>query len=139
MALILMKELKEYNPLLIAGGMTNEEKDNCKNTFQSDDIHKLLIMTDAGAFGLNLQRAASVIHYDLPWSISKVTQREDRAHRIGQTRHLMVYKLIVEKSVDEYILQVLYKKQQTSNQVLGDKDTVRKVKISRRDIIALLS
>ena len=139
MALILMKELKEYNPLLIAGGMTDEEKNSCKNTFQSDDIHKLLIMTDAGAFGLNLQRAASVIHYDLPWSISKVTQREDRAHRIGQTRHLMVYKLIVEKSVDEYILQILYKKQQTSDQVLGDTDTVRKVKISRRDVMALLS
>ncbi|HEX6179137.1 MAG TPA: DEAD/DEAH box helicase, partial [Thermoanaerobaculia bacterium] len=46
----------------------------------------VLISTDVGAEGLNLQRAGVIVHYDLPWNPVKVDQRNGRAHRIGQTR-----------------------------------------------------
>lgn len=46
----------------------------------------VLIATDLAAEGLNLQRAAAVVHYDLPWNPVKVDQRNGRAHRIGQSR-----------------------------------------------------
>ena len=46
----------------------------------------ILISTDVGSEGLNLQRAGVVVHYDLPWNPVKVDQRNGRAHRIGQTR-----------------------------------------------------
>lgn len=138
MALILMRELSEYNPLLIAGNVSQEERHQNIQLFQNNNKYKVFIMTDAGSMGINLQAATSVIHYDLPWSIAKVEQREDRAHRIGQKQNLTVYKLIVEKSIDEYVLKTLYKKQQIANQILGDKDKLRKAKISKKDIQSIL-
>ena len=139
MALILLRELSGYNPLLIAGGVLQEKRHENIQLFQTDEKYKILVMTDAGSMGINLQKATSVIHYDSPWSISKMEQREDRAHRIGQKQNLTVYKLIVEKSIDEYVLKVLYKKQQIANQILGDKDNLTKVKISRKDINTILT
>ena len=49
----------------------------------------LLVATDLASEGLNLQRAAAVIHYDIPWSPVKLDQRNGRAHRIGQRRPLV--------------------------------------------------
>lgn len=141
MAYLLMRDLAQYKPLLIAGGVTQDERDANRMAFQNDDEHKILIMTSAGGMGLNLQRASSVIHYDFPWSISALEQREDRAHRNGQTRNVVIYNMIVNDSIDEYILKVLYKKKKVSEEVLGDteKDTTKVVKLSRRDIQKILS
>lgn len=123
MALILMRELAEYRPLLIAGGVAEEQRTANRHAFNNDDIHRLLIMTSAGDMGLNLQRATSVVHYDLPWSVSKLEQREDRAHRHGQKNNVTIYKLIVNDSIDEYILDILSKKKDTSETILGDNFT----------------
>jgi superfamily II DNA or RNA helicase len=49
----------------------------------------LLICTDIGAEGLNLQQAASIVHYDLPWNPVRIDQRNGRAHRIGQKRDVV--------------------------------------------------
>lgn len=140
MAYLLMRDLAQYKPLLIAGGVTQDERDANRKAFNEDNEHKILIMTSAGGMGLNLQRASSVIHYDFPWSISALEQREDRAHRNGQTRNVVIYNMIVQDSIDEYILKVLHKKKKVSDEVLGDteKDTSKVVKLSRRDIQAIL-
>jgi len=141
MALLLMRDLAQYKPLLIAGGVTQDERDANRKAFNEDNEHKILIMTAAGGMGLNLQRASSVIHYDFPWSISALEQREDRAHRNGQTKNVVIYNMIVQDSIDEYILKVLYKKKKVSEEVLGDndKDAAKVVKLSRRDIQKILS
>lgn len=136
---ILMEELKEYKPLLIAGKITQEQRHKNVNKFQNEDENKIMIMTEAGGFGLNLQRANYIIHYDLPWSISKIEQREGRSHRIGQTSKLTIFKLIVQDSIDEYVLKILDKKQKLSESILGDKEKARKVKITKRDIRKILN
>ena len=102
--------------------------------------HELMLHfgVQAGGFGLNLQRANYIIHYDLPWSISKMEQREGRAHRIGQKNNLTIFRLIVQKTVDEYVLKVLHKKQIMSEDILGDKERMKKVKISKKDIKKML-
>jgi len=140
MAVLLMRILAEYKPLLIAGGVSQEERDANRHAFNTDDVHQILIMTSAGAMGLNLQRASSVIHYDLPWSISALEQREDRAHRHGQKKSVTIYRMIVENSIDEYILKILHKKKKIADDVLGDntKDTVKKVSLSRTDVKNIL-
>lgn len=120
MALILMRELAEYNPLLIAGGVSEEQRTANRHAFNNDDVHRLLIMTSAGDMGLNLQRATSVVHYDLPWSVSKLEQREDRAHRHGQKKNVTIYKMIVNDSIDEYILKRVFKKKDVADTILGD-------------------
>lgn len=139
MAVILMEELKEYKPLLIAGGVSHEDRDKNRKLFNADDEHKLLIMTSAGSMGLNLQRASSVIHYDLPWSISQLEQREDRAHRNGQKNVVTVYTLLAKDTIDEYILKVLFKKKEVSEVVLGDNKVVKLPKLTKTDISNLLT
>lgn len=138
MAKILVKELKNYNPLLISGEVKNEDRNKNVKLFQENEENRIIIMTDAGAHGLNLQRSNYVIHYDLPWSISKMEQREGRAHRYGQKNNLTVFKLIVQNSIDEYVLKVLLKKHKLSEEILGDKERLNKVKISKKDIKKML-
>ena len=139
MADILVDELKEYNPLLISGRIKNDERMSNVKLFQNKEENKILISTDAGGIGLNLFRAQYVIHFDLPWSISKLTQREDRAHRIGQKENVTIYKMIVENTIDEYVLKVLHKKEKMVEEILGDKEKVIKIKISKKDIKKMLT
>ena len=138
MADILIRELDKYNPLLISGKVDNNIRKENVDKFQNSEENKIIVMTEAGGFGLNLQRANYIIHYDLPWSISKMEQREGRAHRIGQKNNLTIFRLIVQKTVDEYVLKVLHKKQIMSEDILGDKERMKKVKISKRDIKKML-
>lgn len=138
MAYILIEELKEYKPLLIAGIVKENERKENRQNFQNNEENKILISTDAGGVGLNLFRAKYVIHYDLPWSISKRTQREDRAHRIGQKNKVTVFNMIVENSIDEYILKVLFKKQKMSDEITKDNKKTSKIKMSKKDIENIL-
>lgn len=139
MSNILERELSEYEPLLITGEVCNEDRQKNVNLFQEENNHKLMIMTEAGAYGLNLQRASYIIHYDLPWSISKMEQREGRCHRIGQKNAVTIYSMIATDTIDEYVHKVLMKKQKLSQEILGDKEKVKKVKMTKTDIKNILS
>ena len=77
-------------------------------------------MTSAGQFGLNIQRASVIFHYDQEWSLAKMQQREGRAHRIGQKDTVMIYNLLAKGTIDYYVKKVLHGKAELSNQVLGD-------------------
>jgi SNF2 family DNA or RNA helicase len=139
MADILVEKLSEYNPLLISGRIDNDTRSKNVKKFTNEEKNKILIMTDAGSFGLNLQRAKYIIHVDLPWSISKIEQREGRAHRIGQSEKVTVYKIIIANSIDEYILKTLYRKQKQSSELLSDKKRISRVKISKKDLKNILN
>ena len=138
MADILMRELEKYKPLLIAGKVNQDQRKENVDKFQNEEENQILISTEAGGFGLNLQRANYVIHYDLPWSISKMEQREGRAHRIGQKSNLTIFRLIVQNTIDEYVLKILHKKQKMSEELLSDKERMKKVKITKTDIRKML-
>ena len=97
-----------------------------------------MIMTEAGAYGLNLQAASYVVHYDSPWSVAKLTQREDRAHRIGQGKPVTVYNLIAKNTIDEYVIKVLHRKQKASVSILGDQDRLMEAGVGMDDIKAIL-
>ena len=138
MANILVEELKEYNPLLISGEVDNETRNENIHKFQENGTNKIIILTSAGGEGINLQKANFMIHYDNPWSISKMIQREGRAHRLGQVNKLIIFQLIIKDSVDEYVLKILNKKYKMSDAILGDSERIKKVKISKADINKLL-
>lgn len=127
MSKLLELNLREINPLVIRGEVDAKERKNIADRFQTDPQVKILIMTEAGAYGLNLQAATYVFHYDSPWSVAKIEQREGRAHRVGQEKPVTVYHLVARHTIDEYILKVLKGKQGMSDQVLGDAlpDTVQ--------------
>lgn len=118
MADILLKELVDYKPTIISGRIDNESREKNKNYFNTNNECKIIIMTEAGGMGLNLQSANYVVHYDLPWSISKLQQREDRAHRIGQKNNVTVFKLIAKNTIDEHVLDVLKYKEKIAKKIL---------------------
>ncbi len=119
MADILERELAEWKPLKISGKIKEEYRDVVARFNEVDD-HKVLIMTSAGQFGLNIQRASVIFHYDAEWSLAKMQQREGRAHRYGQKDTVLVYHLLAKGSIDYYIQKVLRSKQQLADQILGD-------------------
>jgi len=78
-----------------------------------------LISLKAGGTGLNLTGADTVIHFDPWWNPAVEDQATDRAHRIGQTKNVNVYKLIAAGTVEEKILELSAKKRELVSNVLS--------------------
>ncbi len=83
--------------------------------FQAGEVPLFLISLKAGGRGLNLTSADTVIHYDPWWNPAVEDQASDRAHRIGQTRSVFVYKLIAADTVEERIVQLQERKAELAN------------------------
>ncbi|MBS0418699.1 MAG: DEAD/DEAH box helicase [Proteobacteria bacterium] len=100
--------------------------------FQSGEVPLFLISLKAGGTALNLTAADTVIHYDPWWNPAVEAQATDRAHRIGQTKSVFVYKLIAQDTVEERMLQLqadkrvlaehLYTQKSASPTALGVED-----------------
>lgn len=104
--------------------------------FQKGDVPLFLISLKAGGTGLNLTAADTVIHFDPWWNPAAENQATDRAHRIGQTKPIFVYKLIAAQSVEEKILEMQVKKAELAKALF--EDTVQgPVKLSPEDITNL--
>lgn len=76
------------------------------NIFCRPDIFVFLLSTRAGGLGINLTAADTVVFYDHDWNPSNDAQAMDRAHRLGQTRQVTVYRLITKGTIDERIVQL---------------------------------
>ena len=88
--------------------------------FQSGEVPVFLISLKAGGVGLNLTQADTVIHYDPWWNPAAENQATDRAHRIGQTKNVMVYKLVAEATLEEQILVMQKQKQKLTDSALKE-------------------
>src|SRR3972149_263029 len=88
-------KLESFNPLLYTGDLSAGQRDAMITTFKEDRDHKVLILSlRAGGQGLNLQDASYVFHFDRWWNPAVELQAEGRAHRLGQTFPVNVYKYI---------------------------------------------
>ena len=94
------------------GGLQLKERQRIIDRFHQDPDCRVFISTDAGGLGLNLQAADMVINVDLPWNPAKLEQRIGRAHRIGQKKAVNVINLVVEDTIEERVLEIIYQKQQ---------------------------
>src|SRR5262249_57677833 len=90
-------------------GATRDRADPVSR-FQSGAVPVFLISLKAGGRGLNLTAADTVIHYDPWWNPAVEHQATDRAHRIGQTKPVFVYKLIAADTAQDPIIQLQDKK-----------------------------
>lgn len=79
-----------------------------------DDIFVFLLSTRAGGLGINLTAADTVIFYDSDWNPTVDQQAMDRAHRLGQTKQVTVYRLICKGTIEERILQRAREKSEVS-------------------------
>ena len=87
------------------GSLNMEERNEVLAEFR--DSTDILISTDAGGEGLNLQFADCVINYDLPWNPMKIEQRIGRVDRIGQTRNVQVFNFVLADTVENRVREVL--------------------------------
>jgi superfamily II DNA or RNA helicase len=87
--------------------------------FTSGMVDVFLISLKAGGTGLNLTRADTVIHYDPWWNPAAQAQATDRAYRIGQTRRVFAYNLVVAGSVEERMLQLQQRKRALADGLLS--------------------
>ena len=100
--------------------------------FQNGEVPLFLISLKAGGTGLNLTAADTVIHYDPWWNPAVEDQATDRAHRIGQSKTVFVYKFVTKGTVEEKILEMqqnkralmegLFSSNKTGKLTLTDKD-----------------
>jgi SNF2 family DNA or RNA helicase len=100
-------------------------------------IPVFLISLKAGGTGLNLTGADTVVHFDPWWNPATEAQATDRAHRIGQTRTVSVYRFIMADSVEEKVLE-LQQNKSTLLQDLLDESAAATAKVSLADIRKLL-
>ena len=91
--------------------------------FQSGDGDVFLISLRAGGVGLNLTAADYVIHMDPWWNPAVEDQASDRAHRIGQTRPVTIYRLVAEGTIEEQIVDLHRHKRELAEQLLAGADS----------------
>ena len=89
------------------GSVPQRKRQGLMHAFQTDPDCRLFITTNAGATGLNLQAANTVVNVDLPWNPAVLEQRISRAHRMGQKRPVHVYLLVTEETLEESLLTTL--------------------------------
>lgn len=120
-------------------GSTNKKKrlEYVESFNNSKDINVFLISLKAGGVGLNLTSATNVIHYDFWWNMSAENQATDRAHRIGQTNYVNVYKIITKDSIEEKIVELQKYKQQLINTLL-DYNNMNDKNLSMKEIFDIL-
>jgi len=106
------------------------------NAFQAGDGDVFLISLKAGGSGLNLTAADYVIHMDPWWNPAVEDQASDRAHRMGQTRPVTIYRLIAKNTIEDKILALHQQKRDLANSLLDGNDSSDA--ISAQDMMALL-
>jgi len=106
--------------------------------FRSGTVPLFLISLKAGGVGLNLTEADTVIHYDPWWNPAVENQATDRAHRIGQSNTVFVYKLVTERTVEEKILALQARKAELANGLYRDGQDEPGRSLSQADLQELL-
>jgi SNF2 family DNA or RNA helicase len=104
------------------GGMSLKEKDAAIASFR-DEVG-VLLASETGGEGRNIQFANAIINYDLPWNPMKIEQRIGRIHRIGQAQDVFIFNFCLKDSIEEYILQILHDKINMFELVVGEVETI---------------
>ena len=87
--------------------MPQKKRQELVHRFQNEPDCRVIIMTNAGSTGLNLQAANTVINVDLPWNPAVLEQRIAPRHRMGQKHPVQVYLLVTEETIEERMLGTL--------------------------------
>jgi SNF2 family DNA or RNA helicase len=134
MLAIIEKELqiREIEYVKLTGATKNREK--VINEFKNSGVKIFLISLKAGGVGLNLTEADTIIHYDPWWNPAVENQATDRAYRIGQDKPVFVYKLIVENTIEQKIIELQKKKANIQNSVYDEND----VNFDKNELLDLL-
>lgn len=117
---------------------TTKDRKSVVDTFQANDGPKVMLVSlKAGGTGLNLTSADHVFMVDPWWNPAVEDQAADRAHRIGQTRPVIVHRLVSEDTVEERILALQLKKRELAEAAIGSGKAVAS-EVTKEELLALL-
>ena len=135
---ILVEKLKEMDieHLWLHGG-TKNRADLVERFQRKDGPPVFLISLKAGGSGLTLTEADTVIHYDPWWNPAVEDQATDRAHRIGQEKPVFVYRMVMEDTVEQKMVELGQEKRRIAESALG-RDTTTGKKLTMDDVERLL-
>ena len=105
-------------PLLFDGTMSGPEKDKAVATFRESG--NLLLCSEAGGEGRNLQFCNTLVNFDIPWNPMAIEQRIGRIDRIGQTREVFVFNLVTADTIEDAMLRILDEKINMFELVVGE-------------------
>lgn len=109
---------------LFHGTLSPEEKDAVIAAFRDEPGPQILLATEAGGEGRNLQFAHTLINYDLPWNPMKIEQRIGRLDRIGQNFPVTIINFAVEGTIEERVLDVLVRRIKVFEDTVGGLDPI---------------
>ncbi len=110
---------------VLHGGLSGKERKSVLERFRTDPGCAVLLSTDAGGVGLNLQVADTVVNLELPWNPAVLEQRIARVHRLGQDRPVRVVNFVTRNTIEDRVLKALDTKQALFAGVFdGDEDEV---------------
>ncbi len=104
------------------GGLRTRDRDQLVEWFKEGA--RVLVSTEAGGQGINLQFCHVVVNFDLPWNPMRIEQRIGRVHRIGQVDSVQIYNLFAVETVEEDILRLLHEKIDLFRTVIGELDVI---------------
>lgn len=111
---------RKYTYIRLDGSSKIADRRDMVADFQNrSDIFVFLLSTRAGGLGINLTAADTVIFYDSDWNPTADQQAMDRAHRLGQTKQVTVYRLVCQGTIEERILQRAREKSEIQNMVIS--------------------
>jgi SNF2 family DNA or RNA helicase len=118
----LKESLKEYPLAVYHGGLSAREKDASIEAFRQDA--QILLSTDSGGEGRNLQFCHIMFNFDLPWNPMRIEQRIGRLSRIGQQKDVYIFNLSTQGTVENHILEILDRKINLFELVVGELDVI---------------
>lgn len=104
------------------GGFARGKKDWMKDLFSRN--MQVLVATESGGEGINLQFCHYMINFDLPWNPMRLEQRIGRIHRLGQTHTVQVWNLSTNNTIEGHIVQLLQEKIRMFELVIGELDYI---------------
>lgn len=104
------------------GGMNRGKKDWMMDLFRGRC--QVMIATEAGGEGINLQFCHNMINFDLPWNPMRVEQRIGRVHRLGQQKDVNIFNLSTEGTIEAHIVNLLHEKINMFESVIGQLDVI---------------
>lgn len=113
---------KGITSVLFNGKFSKSKREWMKQLFK--EKAQVLIATESGSEGINLQFCHHVINYDLPWNPMKLEQRIGRVHRLGQEHDVHIYNIAIRNTIEDAILELLYTKIGVFEKVVGELDDI---------------
>jgi SNF2 family DNA or RNA helicase len=120
----LVKQLRKegYSVAVFNGQLSQVEKDRCIEDFRNKK--QILVSTESGGEGRNLQFCKMLVNYDLPWNPMRIEQRIGRIHRLGQTDDVHIINLSAKDTIESYVIELLDRKINLFRLIIGELEMI---------------